>query len=324
MDRQDCLFLQLLHGAADEAQAHAEQQRRRRDEHRPQGQPHGEPLHGDKQAGKNGRRRTQAQHQPRGPATRLCRQGMDEQHRLAALAKHRQERDQAQRPARALRQRLVGACLEFGRPGAGILPQEQPAAHIEHQRGGHDHDGGFQPVIMRAIQEQFEGDGRGKARQHADRCAGIQHRNRVFGPGPVQDGGKRGNDQESLEALAQQDAAGLDGSGQVEHGKHLLNGGCGMICAWNNSNSNAKMKDWEVFSLKPFQSASLSKWGRAMFRIVLNNSELGDRGGQPFMPPAVSPPTTRSWKTAIRIEIGTMATISAAEMIGQGNENSPW
>ena len=44
---------------------------------------------------------------------------------------------------------------------------------------------------------------------------------------------------------------------------------------------------------------------------------------QPFMPPLVSPPTTRSWKTAIRMETGTIATMSAAEMIGQGNENSP-
>lgn len=45
--------------------------------------------------------------------------------------------------------------------------------------------------------------------------------------------------------------------------------------------------------------------------------------GQPFMPPCVRPPTTRSWKSAMMIEIGTMATTSAAEMIGQGNENSP-
>ena len=44
----------------------------------------------------------------------------------------------------------------------------------------------------------------------------------------------------------------------------------------------------------------------------------------PFIPPLVSPPTTRSWNTAIRIDTGTMATISAAEMIGQGKANSPW
>jgi len=45
---------------------------------------------------------------------------------------------------------------------------------------------------------------------------------------------------------------------------------------------------------------------------------------QPFTPPAVNPPTTRSWNTAIRIEIGTIATISAAEIRGQGNAYSPW
>ena len=49
-----------------------------------------------------------------------------------------------------------------------------------------------------------------------------------------------------------------------------------------------------------------------------------ERRDQPLTPPAVSPPTTRSWKSAISSEIGTMATMSAAEMSGHGNANSPW
>jgi len=51
---------------------------------------------------------------------------------------------------------------------------------------------------------------------------------------------------------------------------------------------------------------------------------LGLRSLQPFTPPEVKPPTTRSWKMAIRMQIGTMAMISAAEMSGHGNANSPW
>lgn len=58
-------------------------------------------------------------------------------------------------------------------------------------------------------------------------------------------------------------------------------------------------------------------------------SPAGQPGGseaspQPFTPPAVRPLTTRSWNSAIRIAIGTIATISAAEMIGHGKANSPW
>src|SRR5262245_18599874 len=45
---------------------------------------------------------------------------------------------------------------------------------------------------------------------------------------------------------------------------------------------------------------------------------------QPLIPPAVKPPTTRSWNTAIRIEIGTIATISAADISGHGKAYSPW
>ena len=41
------------------------------------------------------------------------------------------------------------------------------------------------------------------------------------------------------------------------------------------------------------------------------------------MPPLVKPPTTRSWNTAISMQIGTIAMISAAEMSGHGNANSP-
>ena len=44
----------------------------------------------------------------------------------------------------------------------------------------------------------------------------------------------------------------------------------------------------------------------------------------PFTPPVVSPPTTRSWNTAMRMQIGTIATLSAAEMSGHGNAHSPW
>lgn len=44
---------------------------------------------------------------------------------------------------------------------------------------------------------------------------------------------------------------------------------------------------------------------------------------QPFNPPCVKPPTTRSWKIAISTATGTMVTINAAEMMGQGKVNSP-
>jgi hypothetical protein len=36
-----------------------------------------------------------------------------------------------------------------------------------------------------------------------------------------------------------------------------------------------------------------------------------DTHTQPFTPPAVNPPTTRSWKTAISTQIGTIAMIRA-------------
>ncbi len=52
--------------------------------------------------------------------------------------------------------------------------------------------------------------------------------------------------------------------------------------------------------------------------------DVGRRGAHPFTPPDVSPPTTRSWNTAIRMQIGTIATTSAAEISGHGNANSPW
>src|SRR5215217_2628944 len=45
---------------------------------------------------------------------------------------------------------------------------------------------------------------------------------------------------------------------------------------------------------------------------------------QPLRPPCISPPTTRSWKLAIRTAIGTRATIRAAEIRGQGKAYSPW
>lgn len=53
------------------------------------------------------------------------------------------------------------------------------------------------------------------------------------------------------------------------------------------------------------------------------NSEQTHAQCQPFNPPAVSPPTTRSWKIAITMATGTIATINAAEMIGHGNVYSP-
>ena len=45
---------------------------------------------------------------------------------------------------------------------------------------------------------------------------------------------------------------------------------------------------------------------------------------QPFKPPEVRPLTTFSWKITISTTMGTMATTSAAEMIGHGKANSPW
>src|SRR5690606_37554731 len=43
----------------------------------------------------------------------------------------------------------------------------------------------------------------------------------------------------------------------------------------------------------------------------------------PFMPPAVSPETTRSWKMTMRMASGTMPTTRAAEITVQGKANSP-
>jgi hypothetical protein len=64
--------------------------------------------------------------------------------------------------------------------------------------------------------------------------------------------------------------------------------------------------------------------GRNLLVVGCESLLSSPSGRYPFIPPLVRPPTTRSWKMAISTQIGTIATISAAEMIGQGNENSPW
>ena len=89
-----------------------------------------------------------------------------------------------------------------------------------------------------------------------------------------------------------------------------------------------------VMSRMPATKSGREKWrdtgpvaqrGEDAMLARLARRRRGDRaGGQPLTPPAVSPPTTRSWNTAIMMQIGTSAMISAAEMSGHGNANSPW
>ncbi len=173
-DRDDRLFLEFLHGLADELDRHRKQERRGDDEQRPQRQLPRDQVDEIEQHGKADRRGGKAGKQACAPAALGLRERVDEQHGLGAFAEHRKEGQRADRPYRILRQRLIGLVREIFLPAARILLHHQPAADVEHQGGGKQNDKAFQDIAVVARVQHRKQPGRNKAGADGGERAGIE------------------------------------------------------------------------------------------------------------------------------------------------------
>ena len=144
---------------------------------------------------------------------------MQEQHRLGAFPEHRQEGDAGDGQRSAGAERLAGVPLQTFEPGAAVLLQEQPAAHVEHQQRGDEHHHGFEPVVMGAVHEELEQSRGDEAGEQSRAGAEVERADRPRRLRLVQEGGEGRDDEQGLDALPQQDGGGLQGGRQERHAR---------------------------------------------------------------------------------------------------------
>src|SRR5712691_11631936 len=207
---QEQLLLEFRDRVADEFDRHHEQESGCDEEDSTQRQSLHNHIDDHEQSDQNDRGGKQSGDKRGGPAARCLSQRVDKQYGFGPLAKNRDEGEQRDGGACLLGERRVCLAPQKALPGLRVLSQKQPAADIEHQRGGNQDQYPLQDVVVNAIVEQLEQPGGDDARD--DGCAGaeIQHRQTMPRSHLAEIGGESRDHEHGLEAFSQKNGSRLN------------------------------------------------------------------------------------------------------------------